>query len=182
MICSEVELGIGSDQSGIMVLPPEQQTGIALADALGLDDTLLDLSITPNRADCFSVIGLAREIAALFDVPFSLPSISVPESNLPVDDRISVRIDAPELCPRYTARYIDNVNIGSAPLWMRQRLENCGIRSINTIVDITNYVLLEWGQPLHAFDYSRLHDGRIVVKRAAKGDVFTTLDEQERSL
>lgn len=180
MICSEVELGVGTDSSGIMILDAQHIAGRALADALGLRDTIFSLGITPNRSDCFSIIGIAREIAAIYNLDIRYPDITLAESAAPIDTYITVDIRDSDLCPRYTARYIEGVAIRPSPLWMRQRLENCGIRAINNIVDITNYVMLEWGQPLHAFDYRRLHGQAIIVRRACGGESFVTLDEIER--
>ncbi|MEI6126388.1 MAG: phenylalanine--tRNA ligase subunit beta [Pseudomonadota bacterium] len=182
MICSETELSLGSDTSGIMVLPSAAQTGIPLKEYLGLADTILNLSITPNRSDCLSVIGLAREIAAVFNVPLRMPEISVHEAGDAIEKSISVEILNPDLCPRYTARLVTDVTIKPSPLWMQRRLINCGIRAINNIVDITNYVLLEWGQPLHAFDLQHVSDRKIIVRTAEKGEKFITLDAIERLL
>ncbi len=182
MICSEIELALGDDSSGIMVLPPETQSGLPFAESLNLYDTILDLGITPNRSDCLSVIGLAREISAIFKTPFVIPDCRLTEDGPPVEEMISVEIHAADLCPRYTARVLSDVSIQPSPLWMKTRLENCGIRAINNIVDITNYILLEWGQPLHAFDLNMINSDKIIVKRAEKGETFITLDETERIL
>ncbi len=180
MICSEIELEIGNDASGIMVLPPDTQIGLPIAQALQLNDTVLSLGVTPNRSDCFSVVGLAREISAVLDVPLQHSETTCTESGKSIDDVISVTIHDPDLCPRYTARFIDDITIAPSPLWMRRRLENSGIRSINNVVDITNYILLEWGQPLHAFDYRLIQDKAINVRRALHGETFVTLDDIER--
>ncbi len=180
MICSEVELGIGSDTSGIMVLDDHLASGSSFSDALGLGDTVLSLGITPNRPDCFSIVGLAREMAALFDLPFTVPPSTLHENGQATEDTIRVRILDPDLCPRYACRYISGVSIQPSPLWMRRRLENSGMRSINNVVDITNYVLLEWGQPLHAFDYAAISGSEIIVRRAKPGETFVTLDGIER--
>jgi len=182
MICSETELALGNDTGGILVLPTEAPHGTALADYLNLRDTILDVSITPNRADCLSVIGLAREVAAIFNVPLKLPVHPVNESGDCIDRSVSVTIQAPAHCPRYTARLVRNVNIKPSPLWMQRRLTSCGIRAINNIVDVTNYVLLEWGQPLHAFDLRYIRGNTIIVATARPGETFVTLDEIERSL
>jgi phenylalanyl-tRNA synthetase beta chain len=182
MLCSEEELKLEEKSTGIMILPSESETGKDLAQALNLKDYVLELDLTPNRADCFSMIGIAREVAALFNTTFSLPPVEVVESEEDLRKFINVTIEAPDLCPRYTARYVSNVKIQPSPLWMRRRLELAGIRSINNVVDVTNYILLEWGQPMHAFDYSLLDQGRIIVKKAAKGDKFFTLDGKERIL
>lgn len=183
MLCSAAELEIGEPDGGILILDDNLDTGALLADALGLRDRVLDISITPNRCDCNSVIGLAREVAALFERPLRLPECSIPDSTaLCAGDKISVETLAPEACPRYCAGYAYDISIRPAPLWMRRRLENCGIRSINNIVDITNYVLLEWGQPLHAFDYRLLSGAQIFVRAAANEERFTTLDGVSHTL
>lgn len=182
MICSETELALGTDTSGILVLPADAPHGNALADYLNLRDTILDVSITPNRSDCLSVIGLAREIAAIFNAPLRLPEHSLIESGDAIEKTVSVTIQAPDHCPRYTARLIRNVKIQPSPLWMQRRLINCGIRAINNIVDVTNYVLLEWGQPLHAFDLRYIQGNKIIVATARPGETFVTLDEIERKL
>ncbi|MBN2108850.1 MAG: phenylalanine--tRNA ligase subunit beta [Deltaproteobacteria bacterium] len=182
MICSEPELGLGEDHSGIMVLPPDAPLGMPLARYLKLSDTIFNLGITPNRADCLSVVGLAREIAALFGIPLQLPQYRLEETGDAIDTRVAVEIADADLCPRYTARLVTGLTVKPSPLWMQRRLVNCGIRAINNLVDITNYILLEWGQPLHAFDYSFIQDGKIIVRRAARGEKFTTLDAIAREL
>lgn len=182
MICSEPELELGEDAGGIMVLSPDSVPGTPLATALNLSDTILDINVTPNRPDCLSVLGIAREVAALFDTSMSLPPVTVPEEPSCAADAVSVEILAPKLCPRYCARVADNIRVAPSPLWMRKRLEYCGIRPINNIVDITNFVLLEWGQPLHAFDYEKLTDSAIVVRTPKPGERIITLDEVERPL
>ncbi len=182
MICSERELGLGEDASGIMVLAPHLAPGTPLAEALELDDVVLDIGITPNRADCLSVVGVAREVAALFGVSWSPPPITLKENGPPVETLSSVTIEDPDLCPRYAARVIQNITIKKSPLWLQQRLEAQGIRAINNIVDVTNYVMLELGQPLHAFDYHRLEGHRIVVRRARPKETFVTLDGKNHQL
>ena len=184
MLCSEQELKLAEESPGIMILPSETALGSDLASALGLKDTVLEIELTPNRADCLSIMGIAREIGALLNTPVGLPSANcaVEEAGEPIENKVTVSIEDPDLCPRYTARYISQVSIQPSPFWLRRRLELAGIRAINNVVDITNYILLEWGQPMHAFDYTLLDQGSIVVKRAAEGDTFTTLDEKERVL
>ena len=182
MLCSEKELGLGEDSSGIMVLDSDLSPGTPLAEALELDDVVLDIGITPNRGDCLSLVGIAREVAALFGLPWSLSPTSLKETGPPVETLTSVIIEDPDLCPRYAARVVQNVTIKPSPLWLRQRLEAQGIRAINNIVDVTNYVMLELGQPLHAFDYHRLDDNRIVVRRAQPNETFVTLDGQKHEL
>jgi len=182
MICSERELALGDDASGIMILADDLHHGTPLATSLGLADTILDIDITPNRADCLSILGIAREISAIFDVPLVLPDTTFEEQGAPIDERLNVSIIDSEACPRYAARLLTNLTIAPSPLWLRRRLEACGIRSINNVVDVTNYVLLEVGQPMHAFDCARLHNSSIVVKNASQGQSFVTLDETERML
>ena len=182
MLCSEHELGLGEDASEIMILDSHLSPGTPLAEALELDDIVLDIGITPNRADCLSVVGIAREVAALFGVPLSPPAIDLKEIGPPVETLASIIIEDPDLCPRYSGRVVQNVKIKPSPLWLRQRLEAQGIRAINNIVDVTNYVMLEMGQPLHAFDYHRLEGQRIVVRRARPKETFVTLDGKDQQL
>ncbi len=182
MLTSQKELELGDDASGLWVLPADTPLGIPLDKALGIEDTILEVSITPNRGDCLSIIGIAREVSALYRVPLKYPEISLIENGPPVEEVARVDIEDVEKCPRYTARVIFDVTIGPSPEWLRDRLESAGIRSINNIVDVTNYVMLEMGQPLHAFDYDLLREHRIVVRCAREGDKFTTLDGQERTL
>ncbi|GAB4255918.1 MAG: phenylalanine--tRNA ligase subunit beta [Deferrisomatales bacterium] len=182
MMCSERELALGEDHSGILILPPDAPLGAPVTEVLDLPDWILEVDLTPNRADCLSVVGVAREVAAITSVALRLPEPRVPETGGPVEAETSVEIRAPGLCHRYAARVIRGVRIGPSPGWMRRRLEALGVRSINNVVDVTNYVLLELGHPLHAFDLNRLSGGRIVVQKAREGEVFTTLDGQERVL
>jgi phenylalanyl-tRNA synthetase beta chain len=182
MLCSELELGLGEDASGIMVLDPKLEPGTPLSGALGLDDIVLDIGITPNRGDCLSVAGIAREVAALFGAPWSPPIINLDEIGPGVESLASVTIEDPDLCPRYAARVVQNIIIGPSPLWLRRRLEAHGVRAINNVVDVTNYVMMELGQPLHAFDYHRLDGHCIVVRRARPNESFVTLDGQNRQL
>ena len=182
MLCSEKELGFSDDAAGLMELPTDIPVGTPLSEALGLDDVVFELEITPNRPDCLSLIGVAREIRAETGNPLKLPTVDLRESNISVRDLTSVTIDAPYLCPRYAARVIQGVKVGESPAWLQQRLASVGIGVINNIVDITNFVLMEYGQPLHAFDYHKLTENRIVVRRAMKGEHLTTLDEAEREL
>jgi len=182
MLCSEEELGIGDDNTGIMVLPPYLPLGMDLKEALGLQDTVLDIGITPNRADCLSIIGIAREVAAITGKTFRYPEIVIRENAEDIGGITSVTIMDPDLCPRYTARIVKNVTIGPSPAWMRERLEAVGLRAINNIVDITNFVMMELGQPLHAFDYRFLEEGRIVVRRSREGENFVSLDGKDRIL
>ncbi len=182
MICSEVELELGDDASGIMVLARDAEVGRPLAQAIGLDDWVLELEITPNRPDCMGVIGVAREAAALVGASLKVPPAALEEAGEDISAHVKIEIADPDLCPRYTAKYVDNVTIGPSPVWMRQRLEAVGIRSINNVVDVTNYVLMETGQPLHAFDFDLLRGGRIVVRRAKARETLETIDHIVRKL
>ncbi len=180
MVCSEKELGISDSHEEIIVLPIEAPVGAPLIDYLG--DVIFDLDITPNRPDCLSIIGIAREISALTGESLHLPEVSYEGTASPIDQQISIEIVAPDLCPRYCASLITGIKIAESPKWVQQRLLACGMRPINNIVDITNYVMLEYGQPLHAFDYQRIRGKRIIVRRATDGEAIVTLDGIERVL
>ena len=182
MLCSEKELTLSEDAAGLMELSTDISVGTPLSTALGLDDTVFELEITPNRPDCLSLIGVAREIRAETGNPLKLPQVDFNEDETDIRETTSVTIEAPDLCPRYAARVIRGVKIGQSPAWLQQRLESVGIGVINNIVDITNFVLMEYGQPLHAFDYHKLSENRIVVRRAIAGEKLTTLDEVAREL
>ncbi|UCG54426.1 MAG: phenylalanine--tRNA ligase subunit beta, partial [Dehalococcoidia bacterium] len=180
MVCSEKELGISESHEGIMVLPPEAPLGEPLANFLS--DTILDLEVTPNRPDLMSIIGVAWEVAALTNRPVVLPEIEYKELGVPIQERISVAIDDPDLCSRYCASLIEGIEVGESPEWLKQRLLACGMRPINNIVDATNYVMIEYGQPLHGFDFEKIKEGRITVRRAGEGETIVTLDNAERKL
>lgn len=182
MLCSEAELGLSTSAEGIMILPPEARLGMPVSETLNTRDHLLELSVTPNRGDCLSIIGVAREVAALLGTALHPPSPKIREGKQRVEESVRVSILDPDLCPRYSARLITGVRIGPSPFWLRTRLERAGVRSINNVVDVTNYVMLEYGQPLHAFDFDLLEGAAIVVKRAAPGERFMTLDGLERVL
>ncbi|NQT91733.1 MAG: phenylalanine--tRNA ligase subunit beta, partial [Lentisphaerae bacterium] len=182
MLCAEDELGLSDDHEGILVLDADAVAGTSLSDAIGPVDTVLELEITWNRPDCLSVIGLAREVAAILRVPLRVPDVTFPEGSEGVESRASVSVEDEIGCPRYTARILTNVRDGRAPFWMRRRLRLSGVRPLGTVVDITNYVMLECGHPLHAFDHQRLGEGRIVVRRARKEERIVTLDGVERKL
>jgi len=189
MMCSKKELGLGEDGDGIIILPADAKVGQPFAEHLGRagSDVVYDLEVTPNRPDLNSVIGIAREIAALTGNPLRIPKCGVLNAQGGVLDSVAVRLTEPELCPRYTARVVTGVKVGPSPDWLRQTLEKVGIRSISNVVDVTNYVMLETGQPLHAFDYhliakSAAGKPTIVVRRAAAEEKFKTLDNQERTL
>ncbi|MDF1543132.1 MAG: phenylalanine--tRNA ligase subunit beta [Anaerosomatales bacterium] len=186
MMCSSPELGLGGDASGLLVLPPDAPVGMAFAEYLGQADTVVELEVTPNRPDCLSMVGVAREVAAITGKHATAP-VSVPEeSGVPVHDAVSVEIADPDLCSRYTARLIRGVSIGPSPEWLAERVTAAGARPVNNIVDITNLVMFELGQPLHAFDAATLalRDGKaaVTVRRAGAGERLTTLDGQERVL
>lgn len=187
MNCSASELGLGDDHDGIMILPPDAPVGTPFAEYAGLSDTILELEITPNRPDCLSVAGVAREVGAVFDRVACMPGSAPAEAGAPVAESVTVTIDDAEMCPRYTARLIRNVKIGPSPAWLAEKVTASGARSISNIVDITNFVMFELGQPLHAFDadlLARDETGRIAigVRTAAKGERLTTLDGQDRKL
>jgi phenylalanyl-tRNA synthetase beta chain len=182
MLCSAIELGLGQEASGIMILSPEVPLGAGLGEALGLKDTVLDISVTPNRPDCLCVIGVAREIAALTRQNMKYPLLSLTDRGEEIHQKTSVTILDQDLCPRYVARMIEGVKIGPSPRWVSSRLEKVGIRSISNVVDVTNYVMMEYGQPLHAFDFAFLEEGRIVVRRAKEDEEFVTLDGVKRTL
>jgi len=180
MVCSEKELGISDSHEGILVLSPEAPIGTPLIAYLG--DVIFDLDVTPNRPDCLSVIGIAREIAALTDEPLRLFPIHYEELEDSIDSFASVEIADSDLCPRYCASLITGIKIAPSPSWLQQRLNSCGMRPINNVVDVTNYVMLEYGQPLHAFDYHKLKGRQIIVRRAGKGETMTTIDGTKRAL
>lgn len=183
MICSEQELGISENADGIWVLSPDLTIGKPLAEALNFEtDFILDIAITPNRPDGLGHIGIAREVAAIFDLPFNKPQPQFVESDASGENDVRVEIQSSESCPRYAARLIRNVKVAASPSWLARRLESIGMRPINNIVDITNYILMETGQPLHAFDYDLLNGGRIVVRESKAGEIFTTLDDKGHKL
>ncbi|MBU0679145.1 MAG: phenylalanine--tRNA ligase subunit beta [Verrucomicrobia bacterium] len=182
MLCAEDELGLSDDHAGIIELDGTWEAGTPLSDVFGPPDVVLDLEITPNRPDCLSMIGIAREVAAMYRTRLRLPEFELAESDAAVEELTKVCVDDPAGCPRYTARVLKDIVIGPAPQWMQRRLTLAGIRPINNIVDITNYVLLECGHPLHAFDQTLLDGGRIGVRRAKKGEKIATLDEIDREL
>ncbi|MCK9524946.1 MAG: phenylalanine--tRNA ligase subunit beta [Limnochordia bacterium] len=180
MICSQSELGLSDDHDGIWVLPDGLGRGLPLAEAVGLDDVVLDVSVYANRPDCMSVLGVAREVAALTGGEITLPPRDYHELETPVTDKASVVVEDKERCPRYTAALLDGVKVAQSPLWMQLRLKAAGMRPINNVVDITNYVMLETGQPLHAFDFEQLNEGLLVVRTARPGETMETLDAIER--
>jgi len=182
MLCSEPELGLGEEHEAGILEVAGAKPGADLVAALGLDDHVLEVEITPNRPDCLSVLGIARELSALTGARLRPPSIALKESGESATKLARVRIEAPDLCHRFTARVISGVTIGPSPAWLRARLRAIGLRPISNVVDVTNYVLWELGQPLHAYDGATVADATIVVRRARADERFTTLDGQERAL
>ena len=180
MVCSRRELGMGEDHTGILVLEADAPVGISLADYLG--DVVLELEPTSNRPDWLSILGVAHEVAALTSGSVREPEIQYPEARPAIESQVTIRVEAPDLAPRYTASLIIGVQIGPSAQWMQERLLKAGQRSINNIVDITNYVMLEYGQPLHAFDYELLEEKTVMVRRARAGEVLVTLDGESRRL
>ncbi|MGN1047423.1 MAG: phenylalanine--tRNA ligase subunit beta, partial [Eubacteriales bacterium] len=186
MLCSGVELGVNEDMfpgggyNGLLVLPDDAPLGADVKPIVGLDDFIFDISITANRPDCQSIIGIAREVAAVLKKDFHMPALDYAEDGKPLD--FSITVEAPDLCPRYIGHYVSDIKIAPSPMWMRRRLSMVGINSISNIVDITNYVLKEFGQPMHAFDLSDLDKNEIVVRRAHNGEKIVTLDSKEFAL
>ena len=188
MMCSIEELGSSRDmypeapEYGIYIFPEDAVVGESAVKALGLDDVVFEYEITSNRVDCYSVVGIAREAAATFRKPFCPPVVTATGNSEDVHDYVKVTVQDTDLCPRYTARVVKNIKIAPSPVWMQRRLASCGIRPINNIVDITNYVMEEYGQPMHAYDYDTIAGHEIVVRRAEKDEKFVTLDGQERTM
>ena len=180
MVCSEKELGISDSHEVIMILPAEAPVGTPLVDYMG--DVIFDLEVTPNRPDCLSIIGIAREVAALTGQDLHLPEVGYEETGSPIDQQISIEIKAPDLCPRYSASLVTGIKVDASPPWMQQRLLACGMRPINNIVDVANYVMLEYGEPLHTFNYHRIKGKKIIVRRASAGETIVTLDGVKRVL
>ena len=188
MMCSIEELGSSRDfypdapENGLYVMPEDAVVGSDAIEALGLRDTVFEYEITNNRVDCYSILGVAREVAATFHKDFVMPPVKKVGNSEDVNDYVKVDVQATDLCPRYTARLVRNIKLAPSPEWMQRRLAASGIRPINNIVDITNYVMEEYGQPMHAYDYDTLAGGKIIVRRAEEGEEFVTLDGQTRKL
>lgn len=188
MMCSIEELGSSREmypeapENGIYIFDEDAQVGADAVEELGLHDTVFEYEVTNNRIDCFSILGIAREAAATFRLPFNPPKVVLHENQENVNDYIRIQVEDPDLCPRYCARVCTNIKIGPSPKWMQRRLAASGIRPINNLVDITNYVMEEYGQPMHAYDLSTIAGGQIIVRRAKDGDEFETLDGQMRKL
>lgn len=189
MLCSAEELGLDDHglpqeiQDGILILPNDVPLGVDFKKYLNLDDTVIDFEITPNRSDCLSIIGIARETAATFDLKLNIPEIKLKEEAPSlVKDKVKITVEAEDLCRRYVARMVEDIVIEPSPLWMQRRLQTSGVRPINNIVDITNYVMLEMGQPLHAFDYDKLENDSIIVRRGKPSETMETLDGTTREI
>ncbi|MBW1695179.1 MAG: phenylalanine--tRNA ligase subunit beta [Deltaproteobacteria bacterium] len=182
MLCSEGELALGIDRGGVMTLKQGVSVGECLAKALGLSDPVIEIDLTPNRPDCLSILGIAREIAAIQSKKLKYPTVNLPNPSDDITRYTSVTIENPEHCPRYAARLLTEVTVAPSPFWIQDRLMSVGLRPINNIVDVTNYVMMETGQPLHAFDFDRLEEHRIVVRTAREGESFYTLDGKKRQL
>ena len=184
MLCSGEELGInddwyeGADVNGILILQGDIPVGTDIKEVVGLNDYIFDIAVTSNRPDCQSIYGIAREVAAVLHKEVEPVPLTYHMGAFRTSERVNISVQAPDLCPRYIGHYVRDIKIGKSPLWMRRRLALCGLRSINNVVDITNFVLLELGQPMHAFDLSRIADSRICVRRAHEGEEITTLDEK----
>ena len=187
MLCSGEELGLnedlyeGAEVYGILILPQNTVPGTDICEVVGLNDYIFDISVTANRADCQSVLGIAREVAAVLNQPLKMPDTSYTESDY-VYEGFDISVEAKDLCPRYLGHAVRNITFSISPRWMRRRLALCGLRSISNVVDITNYVMLEIGQPMHAFDMETLESNQILVRRAREGEPITTLDGKEFTL
>jgi phenylalanyl-tRNA synthetase beta chain len=179
MVCSEKELGLSEEHEGILVLPEDAPLGARLTDVLS--EVVLEIDMKPNRADGLSILGVARDVAALTGARVNEPPLDHPEQGEPIEERVAVEIEDVDLCSRYVATLVEGIRIAPSPDWMQRRLRAAGMRPINNVVDISNYVMLELGQPLHAFDYDTLSEGRIIVRRARPGETLTTLDEAEHA-
>lgn len=182
MICSQAELDLGDDTGGIWVLPETAPVGSSFADFMGMNDVVFEIGITPNRADCLSHIGIARELSAYFDIPLHVPKLHLHEQGTSAENEMSVTIHNPELCRRFVGRVVRGVKIGESPAWLKARMQATGLRSINNVVDVTNFVMLECGKPIHAFDMNTLRGRAIHVRSAHDGETFITLDNKERTL
>jgi len=183
MLCSEEELNIGKDSDGIMILPEDTPVGVPMKEYLGINDTVFELEITPNRPDCLSHIGIARELGAYYNKEVKYPSFAInSESSEKTADNISVEIEDSNLAKRYVARIIKNVTVKESPKWLKERVESIGIRSINNIVDASNFIMMELNQPNHTFDLDKIEGGKIVVRAGHENEKLVTLDEQEREL
>lgn len=182
MLCSADEMGLSGGGDGIMILSSKAELGTSMSDEIGYDGIIFEVGVTPNRPDCMSIFGIAREVSAILGENLQKPAFSLKEDGESISKRVSVEVDNTDACPRYCCRLIEGVRVEPSPAWLRERLEYCGIRSVNNVVDVTNFVLLEQGQPLHAFDCDRLERGGISVRKAREGETIETLDGIERKL
>ena len=180
MVCSELELGLGEDHQGILVLPDDAPIGTPLVDYLG--DAILSAEVTPNRPDCLSMLGIAHEVAALTGQTVTEPNLNYPENGKPIDQQVSINVTDSGLCPRYAVSLIRGITVKESPTWLKDAIEKAGLRSINNIVDVTNYVMLEYGQPLHAFDYTTINDSTVIIRTAHDNEELITLDDEEREI
>src|SRR5579859_680746 len=180
MVCSELELGLSEEHEGIMILPDDAPIGAPLQAVLG--DTVLEIDVTPNLGRILSLVGIAREIKAIFGGTVRLPDTRWQADGPPLAGQLDVQIADPDLCSRYSAALVRGVQIGPAPEWIQRRITLAGMRPVNNVVDITNYVMLEMGQPLHAFDYAQVRGHQIIVRRARAGERIVTIDHEERTL
>ena len=188
MFCSVAELGISKElvvpeeAEGIYILPADTPIGMDIRDVLMMNDTVYEFELTPNRADCFSMVGLSREFAVLTNQKAVLPEITVDENGEAIDGKVQVTIADGDLCSRFAARLVTGVVVAPSPMWLQNRLRNSGIRPINNVVDVTNYVMLELGQPMHAYDYAHVKGHSLTARRANEGEVLKTLDGTDREL
>ena len=182
MICAEDELGISDNHDGIMVLNDDAQVGQEFAEYIGANDVLIEIGVTPNRGDLFSQVGIAREIASIYNLKIRMPEIELMESAEKSEDFIDISIESKEYCKRFTGRIIKNIKVKESPDWLKNSLISVGLRPINNIVDVTNFVMMETGQPLHAFDYDKIKNKQIIIRTASEGEKFITLDSKERIL
>ena len=188
MLCAGGEIGVteemykGASYDGLLILDSSLENGADIKPIVGLDEVIFDIGVTANRPDCHSILGLAREVSAVLNRPLKMPNLAYNTANINVLDKLSVEVEANDLCPRYVASYVENVKLAPSPSWMQKRLNSVGIRAINNIVDVTNFVLMEIGQPMHSFDYSLLKGNKLVIRRAKDGEKITTLDDKEFEL
>ena len=185
MLCAGGEIGVteemykGASYDGLLILDNSLKNGEDVKPIVGLDEVIFDIGVTANRPDCQSILGLAREVSAVLNKPLKMPNLTYKTANFKAEDKLSVTVEAPDLCPRYVAGYVENVKLQESPKWMQKRLNSVGIRAINNVVDVTNFVLTEIGQPMHSFDYSGLEGNALVIRRAKNGETITTLDDKD---
>jgi phenylalanyl-tRNA synthetase beta chain len=176
MLASESELGLKKEAEGILILPADAPVGKNFADYMGLDDVIFELKVTPNRADCLSHLGIARELSCLLDRPLKQAKLEIKTSAAVSSKSVGLELKDPKLCPRYTGRLIKGVKVGPSPAWLKARLEAVGLNAINNVVDVTNFIMMDLGQPLHAFDAAKLEGRKVIIDKAAVAEDFKTLD------